>query len=60
MSRMLDEIREQPDLRALIAELWAEIEWFIDSSNTAKMFENAYGVAFIEVRPSRSSSKCQE
>jgi len=40
------DLREQPKLRKLITELWAEIEWFIEISNTAKFFENAYGVAF--------------
>jgi len=40
------DLREQPELRKLITELWAEIEWFIEVSNTAKFFENAYGVAF--------------
>jgi hypothetical protein len=39
-------LREHADLRELISELWAEIEFFVDNSNTAKFFENAYGVAF--------------
>ena len=43
--RVLD-LKDNPDLRSLIGELWAEIEWFIENSNTAKFFENAYGVAF--------------
>ena len=40
------DLREHPELRELISELWAEIEWFVDSTNTVKFFENAYGVAF--------------
>ena len=44
--RNICDLREHPDLRALITELWAEIEWFIEVSNTVKLFENAYGVGF--------------
>jgi hypothetical protein len=40
------DLREDPKLRTLITELWAEIEWFVENSNTVKFFENAYGVAF--------------
>ena len=40
------ELRSDQVLRDLILELWAEIEWFIETSGTAKFFENAYGVAF--------------
>lgn len=40
------DLREHSELRDLFGELWAEIEWFIDSTDTAKFFENAYGVAF--------------
>jgi hypothetical protein len=40
------DLREDLILRPLITELWAEIEWFVENSNTVKFFENAYGVAF--------------
>src|ERR1035441_7353440 len=30
----------------LINELWAEVEWYIETTGTSKFFENAYGVAF--------------
>lgn len=40
------DLREHAELRELISELWAEIEWFVDNTNTVKFFENAYGVAF--------------
>jgi hypothetical protein len=40
------DLREHPELRELVSELWAEIEWFVDSTNTVKFFENAYGVGF--------------
>ncbi len=40
------DLREDAVLRGLIGELWAEIEWFIESTGTAKFFENAYGVNF--------------
>jgi hypothetical protein len=43
--RVLD-LRDDPELRALVGELWGEIEWFVDQSGTAKFFENAYGVGF--------------
>ena len=43
--RVLD-LRDDPELRELIGELWAEIEWFVDQTGTAKFFENAYGVGF--------------
>ncbi len=48
ISHVLD-LRDEPDLRDLIGELWAEIEWYIDFSGTAKFFENAYGVAFRRI-----------
>lgn len=40
------DLRKTPEQRALFSELWAEIEWFLDNSDTAKFFENAYGVNF--------------
>jgi hypothetical protein len=45
ISHILD-LRTEPDLRDLITELWAEIEFFVEHTGTAKFFENAYGVAF--------------
>jgi Serine dehydrogenase proteinase len=45
IKRVLD-LKTDPALRALISELWGEIEWFVDQTGTAKFFENAYGVAF--------------
>lgn len=44
--RQVLDLRTNPVLRDLIGELWAEIEWFVDNTGTAKFFENAYGVAF--------------
>jgi len=43
--RVLD-LKDNPELRELVGELWAEVEWFVESTGTAKFFENAYGVAF--------------
>ena len=43
--RVLD-LKDDPELRDLIDELWGEIEWFVDQTGTSKFFENAYGVAF--------------
>ncbi len=43
--RILD-LKDDPELRGFIGELWGEIEWFVDQTNTAKFFENAYGVGF--------------
>ena len=40
------DLRETPDLRDMFSQLWAEIEWFVDNTDTAKFFENSYGVAF--------------
>lgn len=40
------DLKSDTVLRDLIGELWAEIEWFIESTGTSKFFENAYGVAF--------------
>jgi hypothetical protein len=40
------DLRDDPDLREMIGELWAEIEWFVESTGTSKFFENAYGVGF--------------
>ncbi|HTQ59584.1 MAG TPA: hypothetical protein VMI32_05145 [Candidatus Solibacter sp.] len=45
IQRVFD-LRSDQVLRDLVSELWAEIEWFIEMSGTAKFFENAYGVAF--------------
>jgi len=40
------DLRDDQKLRDLIGELWAEIEWFVESTGTSKFFENAYGVGF--------------
>jgi hypothetical protein len=40
------DLKDDPELRELVGELWGEIEWFIDASGTAKFFENAHGVNF--------------
>ena len=40
------DLREVPSLRDLYSELWAEVEWSVDNTDTAKFFENAYGVSF--------------
>lgn len=40
------DLKDDPDLRVLITELWAEIEYFVENTGTAKFFENAYGVNF--------------
>ncbi len=40
------DMRDDPELRDLVRELWAEVEWFVEVSGTSKFFENAYGVAF--------------
>lgn len=40
------DLRDDKTLRDLIGELWAEIEWFVESTGTSKFFENAYGVGF--------------
>ncbi len=44
--RSVLDMRDDPTLDQLVSELWAEVEWFVESSGTAKFFENAYGVAF--------------
>jgi hypothetical protein len=44
--RAVFDLRGDQRLRDMIGELWAEIEWFIENTPTAKFFENAYGVAF--------------
>ncbi len=44
--RRVVDLKEDPGLRDLIGELWAEVEWFIESTGTSKFFENAYGVGF--------------
>ena len=44
--RAVFDLRGDQILRDLIGELWAEIEWFVENTPTAKFFENAYGVAF--------------
>ncbi len=46
ISRGILDLREHPNLRNLISELWAEVQWFTENTGTAKLFENAYGVAF--------------
>jgi hypothetical protein len=40
------DLKDDAELRNLVGELWAEIEWFIETSGTSKFFENAYGVGF--------------
>jgi Serine dehydrogenase proteinase len=40
------DLRDDPVLRDLVGELWAEIEWFVEVTGTSKFFENAYGVGF--------------
>ena len=40
------DLREDSTLRSLLSELWSEVEFFVDSTDTAKFFENAYGVGF--------------
>jgi len=45
IKRVVD-LKDHPELRELITELWAEIEWFVESTGTSKFFENAYGVGF--------------
>ena len=45
IQRVVD-LNENGALRDLIGELWAEIEWFLESTGTSKFFENAYGVGF--------------
>ena len=45
IKRVLD-LREAPELRSLVGELWAEIEWYIEVSGTSKFFESAHGVGF--------------
>ena len=44
--RAVLDLKDQPELRDLIGELWGEVEWFIETTGTAKFFENAYGVGF--------------
>lgn len=44
--RHVVDLRDDPELRNLVGELWAEIEWFVEVSGTSKFFENAYGVGF--------------
>lgn len=43
--KVLD-LREHAELAALYRELWAEVEWFVENTDTAKFFENAHGLAF--------------
>lgn len=45
IQRVLD-LRDEPELRDLVGELWAEVEWFIEVTGTSKFFENAHGVGF--------------
>ena len=40
------DLRDHPALRDLFTELWEEVEWFVENSDTAKFFENAHGVSF--------------
>jgi hypothetical protein len=40
------DLKDDTELRDLVGELWAEIEWYVEISGTSKFFENAYGVAF--------------
>jgi hypothetical protein len=40
------DLKTDPPLRELISELWAEVEWFVETTGTSKFFENAYGVGF--------------
>lgn len=40
------DLRGDVELRQLYNELWTEVEWFVDSTDTYKFFENAYGVGF--------------
>jgi len=47
--RHVVDLRDDSELRDLIGELWAEIEWYIDVSGTSKFFENAYGVGLRRV-----------
>ncbi len=44
--RNIVDLKDDKELRDLIVELWAEVEWFVENSGTAKSFENAYGVGF--------------
>lgn len=44
--RHIMDLKNDSALRDLIGELWAEVEWFIESTGTSKFFENAYGVGF--------------
>ena len=46
IKHVVDLSKGDPELRDLIGELWAEVEWFIETSGTSKFFENAYGVGF--------------
>jgi len=38
--------RQDPKLRDLIWELYCAVEFFIDQTDTAKLYENAYGVSW--------------
>ncbi len=40
------DLRDHARLRDLYQELWAEVEWFVDNTDTIKFFENGYGVNF--------------
>jgi hypothetical protein len=44
--RHVVDLKDDAELRNLIGELWAEVEWFIETTGTSKFFENAYGVGF--------------
>jgi Serine dehydrogenase proteinase len=45
ITRVVD-LRDDAELRDIVGELWAEVEWFVEATGTAKFFENAYGVGF--------------
>lgn len=44
--RNILDLREDTEFRELVSELWAEVEWFVETTGTSKFFENAYGVGF--------------
>jgi Serine dehydrogenase proteinase len=45
ITRVVD-LKDDAELRDIVGELWAEVEWFVEATGTAKFFENAYGVGF--------------
>lgn len=40
------DMRSEPELRKRIWELYCDVEFFVDHTNTAKFYENAYGVSW--------------